>query len=106
MTELTLDGAEWNDANDFYDAFFHAVGAPSWHGRNFDALVDSIETGQINAVEVPYRLVIRNYDRIGSGAAKITSDFVDLIKEIAARGCPVEIRTLNSEFISRTPNQA
>ena len=88
MTELVLDGAEWNKPDDFYDAFFRVVGAPPWHGRNFDALADSIVTGQINAVEVPYRIVICNYDRIGSGAAKITSDFVDFIKEIATRGCP------------------
>jgi len=96
MTELILDGAEWNKPDDFHDAFFRAVGAPSWHGRNFNALVDSIETGQINAVEVPYRILICNSDRIGLGAAKITSDFVDLVGELAARGCPVEIRTVNS----------
>jgi RNAse (barnase) inhibitor barstar len=96
MTELILDGAEWNKPDDFYNAFFRAVGAPSWHGRNFDALVDSIETGQINAIEVPYRIVINNYDRIGLGATKITSDFADLIAKIAARGCPVEIRIVNS----------
>ena len=97
MKELILDGAEWNKANDFYEAFFRAVGAPSWHGRNFDALVDSIETGQINAVEVPYRIVICNCDRMGLEASKLTSDFVDLIREIAARGCPVEIRVADSK---------
>jgi RNAse (barnase) inhibitor barstar len=97
MKELILDGAEWNNADDFYEAFFRAVGAPSWHGRNFDALVDSIEAGQINAVEVPYRIVICNCDRMGLEASKITSDFVALIREIAARGCPVEIEAVNSK---------
>ena len=92
MKELVLDGSSWNKPDDLYDAFFHAVGAPPWHGRNFNALIDSIETGQINAIEVPYHIVIRNYDRIGSGAIKIATDFVSLIGEIKARGCPVEIR--------------
>jgi RNAse (barnase) inhibitor barstar len=96
MTELMLDGAGWNRPDDFYDAFFRVVGAPPWHGRNFNALVDSIETGQINAVEVPYRVVICNCDQIGAGAAKIVADFACLVTEIAARGCPVEIRTINS----------
>ena len=91
MRELVLDGSTWRSPDDFYDAFFKAVGAPEWHGRNFDALIDSIEHGEINAVEVPYRLVIKNSDRIGSGARKGADDFVDLINEIAARGCPVEI---------------
>jgi RNAse (barnase) inhibitor barstar len=92
MRELVLDGANWNTKDDVYDAFFQAVGAPEWHGRNFDALIDSIETGSINTVEVPYRLVIKNYDLVGIGARQMTNDLVDLIREIAGRGCPVEIR--------------
>jgi RNAse (barnase) inhibitor barstar len=92
MKELVLDGAVWSKADDVYDAFFRAVGAPEWHGRNFNALKDSIEGGRINDVEVPYRLVIENYASIGAGAKKMTDDFIDLIHEIAARGCPVEIR--------------
>ena len=97
MKELTLDGLTWNTRDDVYDAFFAVVGAPSWHGRNFDALNDSIATGQINQIELPYRLVIKNYDAIGAGAKLMASDFVDLINEIAARGFPVEVRTETSE---------
>jgi RNAse (barnase) inhibitor barstar len=97
MTELPLNGAGWQTKDDVYHAFFRAVGAPDWHGKNLDALNDSIATGSINRVEVPYRLVIKNYDRIGEGAKKMTNDFVDLIHEIAARGCPVEIRLENHD---------
>jgi RNAse (barnase) inhibitor barstar len=92
MKELLLDGAEWKTTDDVYDAFFRAVGAASWHGRNFNALNDSILGGNINKVEVPYRLVIQNYDSIGAGAKGMADDFIDLIQEIAATGCPVEIR--------------
>jgi len=91
MRELVLDGSTWQTRDDVYDAFFKAVGAPEWHGRNFNALIDSIETGDINTIEVPYKLIIKNSDSIGEGARRMTSDFVDLIHEIAARGCPVEI---------------
>jgi hypothetical protein len=70
--------------------------APSWHGRNFDALNDSIANGEINKVEVPYRLVIINFDLIGVDAKKMGSDFVDLVREIAARGVPIEIVVQNS----------
>lgn len=91
MRELTLDGSTWHTRDDVYDAFFKAVGAPDWHGRNLDALNDSIANGDINKIEVPYRLIIRHYDSIGAGAMKMASDFVDLINDIAARGCPVEI---------------
>jgi RNAse (barnase) inhibitor barstar len=91
MKELVLDGSTWQTRDDVYDAFFKAVGAPDWHGRNFDALNDSIAAGDINKIEVPYRLIIRHYDSIGEGAMKMTNDFVDLIREIGARGFPVEI---------------
>jgi RNAse (barnase) inhibitor barstar len=97
MRELLLDGAEWKNKDDVYSSFFRAVGAPDWHGRNLDALIDSIETGDINRVEVPYRLVIKNYDSVGDGARQMAKDFVDLIHEIAGRGCPVEVRVENSK---------
>jgi RNAse (barnase) inhibitor barstar len=93
MRELTLDGALWETCDDLYDSFFRAVGAPDWHGRNFNALRDSIEGGDINEVEVPYRLIIKNYDKIAAEAKKMADDFIDLIRELAARGCPVEVRT-------------
>jgi RNAse (barnase) inhibitor barstar len=92
MQELILNADGWKTADDLYDAFFRAVGAPSWHGRNFNALNDSIATGSINAIEVPYRLVIQNSSLADPGAQQAMGDFVDLIREIEARGCPVEIR--------------
>jgi RNAse (barnase) inhibitor barstar len=96
MTELIMDGAAWNTKDDVYDAFFGVVGAPPWHGRNLDALNDSIAGGEINKVEVPYRLVILNFDRIGAGARKMAADFVDLVHEVKTRGVPVEIDIRNS----------
>jgi RNAse (barnase) inhibitor barstar len=92
VRELILDGAAWQTMDDVYDAFFRAVGAPSWHGRNFNALNDSIATGDINAIEVPYCIVIRNAALAGEGAQQMTRDFIELIQEIAARGCPVAVR--------------
>lgn len=92
MKELVLNGAEWRTRDDVYDSFFRAVGAPKWHGRNFDALRDSIAAGSINAVEVPYRLVIQNYNKIVPSAKQMADDFVDLIGDLATEGCPVEIR--------------
>ena len=92
MRELILNGAEWSTQDDVYGSFFRAVGAPDWHGRNFNALRDSIANGSINAVEVPYRLVIKNYDKIALSARPMADDFVDLIRELATEGCPVEVR--------------
>jgi RNAse (barnase) inhibitor barstar len=96
LKELPLDGTKWQSKDDVYNSFFRAVGAPDWHGRNLDALNDSIANGSINQVEVPYRLVITSYDKIGAGAKQMADDFIDLIREIAARGYPVEIRIENT----------
>jgi RNAse (barnase) inhibitor barstar len=92
VPDLLLDAAEWQTTEDVYDAFFRAVGAPSWHGRNFDALRDSIKGGDINELEVPYRVVIRNSSLVGDGALQMMEDFIDLIRELAAEGCPVDVR--------------
>jgi ribonuclease inhibitor len=96
MRDLILNASDWNTTDDVYDAFFAAVGAPDWHGRNFNALNDSIATGDINRIEVPYRLVIQNYDRVGEGAKKMTDDFIDLIRELAAEGTPIAITVEDS----------
>jgi RNAse (barnase) inhibitor barstar len=92
MRELTLNGADWTTRDDVCDAFFRAVGAPEWHGRNLDALADSIRGGSINQVEVPYRLVIKSYERVGHDARPTADSFINLVHELAAEGCPVEIR--------------
>ena len=96
VREIELNGADWGNPDDLYDSFFAAVGAPPWHGRNFNALADSIATGQINAVEVPYRIVIKNVDLVRPEARQIASDFISLIRELAERGCPVEMQLVES----------
>ena len=91
MREIVMHAARWRTADDFYDSFFTAVGAPAWHGRNFNALRDSIATGQINEIEVPYRIVIRGLACASTNAREIAMSFEDLIRELAREGCPVEI---------------
>jgi RNAse (barnase) inhibitor barstar len=92
LKELVMDAAGCRTRDEFYDLFFRAVGAPDWHGRNFNALRDSIGAGQINQIEVPYRLVIANYDKIGPAAKQMADDFIDLICELSKEGVPIEIR--------------
>ena len=91
MRELLLDATGWQSRDDFYDAFFRAVGARSWHGRNLDALNDSIGTGEINKSEVPYRIVVENFDSAGAAAKLIVERFTEVVPRLAKTGCPVEI---------------
>ena len=91
VTDILLNADGWQTSNDFYNAFFAAVGAPSWHGHNLDALNDSIATGAINEKEVPYRISIRNAGDVGDDAAVFIKRIQGLIQKLQSNGCPVEM---------------
>jgi RNAse (barnase) inhibitor barstar len=96
MQDLVMDAAEWQSVDDMYLSFFRAVGAPDWHGKNFDALRDSIAGGDINRIETPYRLVFANYRLVKSVVKRVSDDFIQLIHELATEeGVAVEIRVEN-----------
>ena len=95
MQEIVMDAGNWRVPDDVYDAFFQAVGAPSWHGRNFNALRDSITVGRINKVEVPYLIRLKNYSSVGSGAKSMATDFIEFIKQLRESGCAVDITVEN-----------
>ena len=79
-----------------YLSFFRAVGAPDWHGKNFDALRDSIAGRDINRIETPYRLVLTNYRLVKPGVKGVSDGFIQLIHELATEeGVAVEIRVEN-----------
>jgi RNAse (barnase) inhibitor barstar len=82
---LLLDGARWKTADDFYNAFLEAVGAPPWHGRNFNALRDSIAGGDINAVGLLYGIVVLGTSRMSEPALAIVERFRELIAHRADR---------------------
>ena len=90
MKQLTLDGANWKSKDDFYDAFFKAVGAPSWHGRNFNALRDSIMGGKINQIEIPYSIRISGLAKMSPEVKRLVEDFCSFIKELRAEGHDVD----------------
>jgi RNAse (barnase) inhibitor barstar len=57
MKRIWLDASEWKTPCDFYSALLPALGAPDWHGRNLDALFDSL-SGGINRLDPPFRVEI------------------------------------------------
>lgn len=90
--EIVLDARNWKSQDDFYDSFFRAVGAPGWHGRNLNALRDSISVGRINAIEVPYELRLKNFSSLGAEVRKVVGAFIQLINELHDAGLPVDIK--------------
>jgi RNAse (barnase) inhibitor barstar len=92
MRTLLLAGEYWRTRDDFYDVFLTAVGAPAWDGRNFDALRDSIGTGDINQIEIPYEIHITGLAHMSAEARQIVNDFRDLINNLKAEGEAVAIQ--------------
>ena len=89
--EIVLNARNWTASNDFYESYFLAVGAPDWHGRNLDALADSIATGSINRIEVPCRIVIDGLSQAASETRSTTVRVVELLRRLEAQGCPVAV---------------
>jgi RNAse (barnase) inhibitor barstar len=96
VKELFMDASQWKTIDDLYLSFFEAVKAPAWHGKNLDAVRDSIGTGRINGIEVPYCLVLRNYDHLPDHLKEKTDFFIEAISDLAKEGIPVEIRIESS----------
>jgi RNAse (barnase) inhibitor barstar len=95
VREIELKVKYWMKPIDFYNALFEALGAPAWHGRNFDALRDSIITGGINQIEPPYRIILNRKWTVRRQTRQLIKSFIGLIREFESRGHPVEIVVRN-----------
>ena len=54
ITLVKLHADNWYTLADFYCDLLIAIGAPAEHGRNINALVDSMVWGGMNKLEAPY----------------------------------------------------
>ena len=86
MTEIVLDGADRKTTDDFYSAFLGAVHAPDWHGRNLDALWDSITGADINGRNLPYTIRVLGTDKMTPEAKTILDGFRSLIEDAKTNG--------------------
>jgi RNAse (barnase) inhibitor barstar len=91
---IELDGAAWRTVNDFYTSYLAAVGAPVWHGRNLDALWDSLTAGGINQRSLPFRIRISGITRMSPEAREIARRFEALVREAVQEGHGVGIDLL------------
>lgn len=79
---------DWNlisKVDDFYSQLFPKLEAPDWHGRNLNALRDSLVSGGINKVEPPFCVINLNVEPL-NGELKDTFLAVNEIYEEANLG--------------------
>jgi len=70
-----------------YDALLAGLGAPDWHGRNVNALVDSMIYGDINAIEPPFAVRIFALDRAGADARDAFKEAAEALTSAGAHCC-------------------
>jgi RNAse (barnase) inhibitor barstar len=79
---IKVDASGWQNPVDFYDALLANLDAPDWHGRNLNALIDSVIVGGINGVEPPYRIEVSGLNLSASAARdELEAAFAALARE-------------------------
>ena len=86
---IELDGSRWASKGDFYDALLPALGAPTWHGRNLDALNESIRSSRINEIRPPFTIRIRGLATMEPDAKQMVTRFAKLVAARKAEGMAV-----------------
>jgi RNAse (barnase) inhibitor barstar len=76
MKVISLHASGWRSPGDFYSALLPELGAPAWHGRNLNALQDSLYGG-INSVEPPLRVEVE-------GAESLPPDLRDFLSQVSS----------------------
>jgi RNAse (barnase) inhibitor barstar len=92
MKEIRLDASKWKTKDNFYDALLPALGAPPWHGRNLDALNDSIGSDEINELRLPFRFLLVGTDTVPSELRSYLKKFSELVADLPTlRGANVAL---------------
>lgn len=81
MKILDIDASTWRSEDDFFIAIKRALGAPDWHGHNLNALVDSIVVGDMNEINLPFRLSIHNISKAPEEVARNVASMLAILNQ-------------------------
>ena len=92
MRLIPLDASKWQTADDVYSDLLAALEAPEWHGRNLNALWDSVTEAAAYAdlsdfiigVRPPFRIEVSNAQAASSEARKLLSQIEKLLADARA----------------------
>ncbi|MGR3312787.1 barstar family protein [Roseovarius indicus] len=90
MKKIPIDVSGCRNEGDVYDLLLAGLEAPRWHGRNFDALWDSV-TRDINAVLPPYLVEVAGHRQVPEEVALLVSRIRSLFEE-AREGHRADVR--------------
>ena len=82
--DIRIDWKEIGSQKKFYDLFLKQVKAPKWHGRNLDALADSLITGQIKEIEPPYTIINLNTSGVPDRMVEFQREVLSIFSEASS----------------------
>jgi RNAse (barnase) inhibitor barstar len=92
MPKVLLDGRSWVSRDDFYEALLTALGAPSWHGRNLDALEETLRSGSTNALNPPLEIAISGMESMSGEARTTVHRFNELVNHLRAAHIDISLQ--------------
>jgi len=95
MRTITLDGARWRSQADFYNALLDVIGDPGWHGRNLDALEETLRIGHVHTINPPFAIHISGAAVMAEEVRAYLDRFLALATDLRADGIVVDV-TLES----------
>jgi RNAse (barnase) inhibitor barstar len=92
MRQIALSAENWKVPGDIYKSLLSSLEAPAWHGRNLDALWDSIVGGNLNGINPPFLILVTGTHSLPEGCKTLLSRINELLSEANALGIDVEMR--------------
>jgi hypothetical protein len=92
MRLIEVDASQWKRKLDFFEGMLAALGAPAWHGRSVNALVDSVIYGGINSCEPPFKLRVTGTSNLSPEVRDILAYAISFLREEA------ELKNTKIEF--------
>lgn len=91
MRDIEISAAGCIQPSDLYEEILQALGSPSCHGRNLDALWDSITGGDLNEVNPPFRVTVHGALQLSPECETLLGKLEILFAEARTLGVAVEI---------------
>jgi RNAse (barnase) inhibitor barstar len=92
MRQIVLSGDNWTLPGDVYTALLSSLEAPAWHGRNLDALWDSIMGGDINGINPPFLILVTGTHSLPEDCKTLLNRIKELLSEANGADVDVEMR--------------
>ena len=89
--KIYIDWSNINKVDEFYSQLLPQLSAPEWHGRNLNALRDSLVTGDINKIEPPFCVINLNTESLGEELKDFFLVVNEIYKEANSNGRKIRV---------------